>query len=231
MWRATLLNKWFRSGLFCWQAIIYSSQLRQRLIFPGFERAITAQKTALVQVFCDVLNTQRVSTKKLPARWSAHFFFLFFVTVALRERKKKKTASQQCSKPDVHTSGYKGGWMLADWLRPPAAAVTILQDVLWTNVCFWLFGALAKKASLTASSFSLPIQLMFHTPLLKIVPNQAPPPTHPQDFALAFVSVSSSSTLINALMRNCNSILCQGEMEIERRSNTELPSHHYYSHF
>lgn len=181
-----------------------------------------------------VLRCPQYSTsfhKKTSCTMISTFFFLFFVTVALRERKKKKTASQQCSKPDVHTSGYKGGWMLADWLRPPAAAVTILQDVLWTNVCFWLFVALAKKASWTASSFSLPIQLMFHTPLLKIVPNQAPPPTHPQDFALAFVSVSSSSTLINALMRNCNSILCQGEMEIERRSNTELPSHHYYSHF
>lgn len=111
--------------------------------------------------------------------------------------------------------------MLADWLRPPAAAVTIPQDVLWTNVRFWLYVVLTKKkkASLTASSFSLPIQLTFHTPLLKIVPNQAPPPTHPQDFALAFVSASSSSTLINALMRNCNSILCQGEMEIERQQH------------
>lgn len=52
-----------------------------------------------------------------------------------------------------------------------------------------------------------------------------PPPTNPQDFALAFVNASSSSTLINALMWNCKSILCQVEMEIERCSNTELPSH------
>lgn len=100
------------------------------------------------------------------------------------------------------------------------------------NKCkFWAFCCPSKKASLTASCFSLPIRLTFHTPSLKIVPNKAHPPTNPQDFALAFGNASSSSTLINALMRNCTSILCQVEMEIERCSNTELPSHDFYSRF
>lgn len=136
------------------------------------ERAITA----LVQVFCDVLNSTSFH-KKLPARWSAHFF-LFFVTVALRERKKKKTARQQCSKPDVHTSGYKGGWMLADWLRPPAAAVTILQDVLWTNVHFWLFVALTKKSLIDCQLFQPAYTADVSHPVVKNSPKSGPSP-HP----------------------------------------------------
>lgn len=56
------------------------------------------------------------------------FLVAFFMHWNCCFKRKEKTANQQCSKPDVHTSGYKGGWMLVDLVRPPVMAVTILED-------------------------------------------------------------------------------------------------------
>lgn len=137
------------------------------------ERAITA----LVQVFCDVLNSTSFH-KKTSCKMISTFLFILCDCGFKRKEKKKKTASQQCSKPDVHTSGYKGGWMLADWLRPPAALVTILQDVLWTNVHFWLFVALTKKSLIDCQLFQPAYTADVSHPVVKNSPKSGPSP-HP----------------------------------------------------
>lgn len=180
----------------------------------------------LHQYRCAAILTQILQSQNLTPRWLTHFWLPFFMrwNCCFKRKRKKNPANQQCSKPDVHTSGNKGSWMLVDLVRPPVTPLTIS----WTlSKCTLLaFCCPYKKASVTACFFSVSIQLMFPTLLLKIVPNKAHPPNQSSRFALAFVNASSSCTLINALMQNCNWILCQVEMEIERCSNTELPSHY-----
>lgn len=127
-----------------------------------------------------VLRCPQYSTsfhKKTSCTMISTFSFIL-CDCGFKRKEKKKTASQQCSKPDVHTSGYKGGWMLADWLRPPAAAVTILQDVLWTNVCFWLFVALAKKSLIDCQLFQPAYTADVSHPVVKNSPKSGPSP-HP----------------------------------------------------